>query len=278
MTGWSRESPWRQGSILHTDSLIRLGLQVSEDRAIAIVASHDCDIAQLPESEPVIEIILGQYISQLDGAFTNTKNPRKLHIEVQTSDGPRSVEFVATAKHSLEKLEFADLEPNDAISIDAETLAVFKRWLGIRYSRSAFPDAFDRRLKADELDKKIAKALKKHGAAITAIFFDVDEGKESNRTEPEDTYTLDIIILYATHTDPVAAETAAEIAKAEIINAFKKKLYDNNARRWMNIELRHCDAMSDEALSYKQSVTLKQWRLEHVSFAEDPPHPVPLAD
>lgn len=278
MDEWSREIPWRQGSVIHGDSIQRLGLQSGQENKIAIIASHDCDIAQLPETEPNIEIIIGRYIDQINGAFTNTKNPRKLHIELQTPEGYKSAEFVATAKHNIPKLNFTELEPNHAISIDPETLTVFKRWLGIRYTRSAFPDEFDSRLKNNALDKKIAKALRKHGSIITAIFFDVDDGTEHHRTEPNDIYKLDITILYAENLNPVVAEKAANVAKNEIIEAFKTKLYDNSTQNWTEIELRYCDTVSDEALTYKQSITLKQWRLEHISFAEDPPHPVPIND
>jgi hypothetical protein len=278
MAEWSRETSWRQGSILPQDFLQSLGLKVNYENMVAMVVTHDCDIAQLPNNEPNIEIIVGRYVEQLDGAFTNTKSPRKLHIELHTPEGIKSAEFAAVDKFSIEKMTFIGIEPNQTIYIDPSALNVFRRWLGIRYTRFAFPDAFEGRLKANDLDKKIAKALKKHGAAITAIFFDVDDGIEQLRTDPNDTYVLDITILYATDQDPNAAEVASETAKTEITKAFENKLYDKTTHTWVDIELRYCDVVSDEALTYKQSVTLKQWRMEHISFAEDPPHPVPVMD
>ena len=41
-----------------------------------------------------------------------------------------------------------------------------------------------------------------------------------------------------------------------------------------NLEHFSCDVISDEALTYKQSTQLKLWRLDYISLAEDPPHPI----
>ena len=95
-----------------------------------------------------------------------------------------------------------------------------------------------------------------------------------NRVDSNDTYLLDISILYSTEIDPEAAAVAAEEAKEAIVEIFKKKLFDNTTKNWIEIELRYCDIFSDEAFSYRQSVTYKQWRLEHISFSEEPPHEV----
>lgn len=278
MAEWSRETSWRQGSVLPDDLNKYLSLKNDFEDKISIVVSHDCDIAQVPDNEPTIEILVGQYVEQLNGAFTNTKNPRKLHIQVNTFQGIKFAEFVAVDKFSIDKMVFMSFEPSKTDNIDSQTMTVLRRWLGIRYTRFAFPDAFDRRLKSNNLDKKIAKALTKHGTAITAIFFDVDNGEEQHRTDPSEVYILDILILYSTESDSFDAEAAAESAKADITKAFEDKLFNKSNQSWTDIELRHCDCLSDEALTYKQSLILKQWRLEHISFAEDPPHPVPVID
>lgn len=276
MTEWNRDIPWRQGSVVHRDTFpeLNLDLQLENGNEVVVVVSHDCDLAQSPEVEPYCEIIVGRIIEQLNGSATHTKNPRTLHLELQSPAGPLPIELIATSKRYISKDVLMRLQLDGSCNLDVVSLMILRRWLGIRYARSAFPDNFDSRLKREGLDKKIAKALKKHGVAITAIFFDVDEGEEVSREDPNDTYTLDIVMLFSTEGDAGAAEAAAETAKKEITKAFKEKLFDEGSNQWRDIELRHFDVISDEALTYRQSITLTQWRLEHISFAEEPPHPV----
>ena len=50
MTQWGRDTPWRQGHLLPDEAVGALGIRSdSGDPKIAVVISHDCDIAQPPE-------------------------------------------------------------------------------------------------------------------------------------------------------------------------------------------------------------------------------------
>lgn len=276
MTEWNRDISWRQGYFLDKTTIIKQNLVLPDfaDSTLVIIASHDCDLAQPPDTEPVFEVVIGHFIEKLDGSCTNTKNPRKLHLSIESPEGQKYVEFITTSRQYLPKALLPDINHDEELRLSTAELTVFRRWLAIRYNRSAFPDQFDSRLKNNDIDKKIAKALRKHGEFITAIFFDVDDGVEVNRVDSEDTYQLDISILYSTEVDPLTSEAAAAEAKDAIIEIFTKKLFNNTTKLWSDIELRYCDVFSDEVFSYRQSVTYKQWRLEHISFSEEPPHEV----
>lgn len=278
----SRETPWRQGHFLNSDSIDKLDLRSKEhpENTVVIMASHDCDLPQSPALEPFFEVIVGRFIENMDGSSTNTKSPRKLHIEIETPAGKKPAEFIAAHKISTPKDELPRISHTPDFALDDDSLCIFKRWLGIRYSRGSFAGEFESRLKTNpnKLHVKIEQATKKHGDLISAVFFDVDEGKEVARTVLSDIYTLDITILYSTKRDPITAEAAAKTACDEIITAFEDKLYDKTNKTWESIELRHCEPISDEVLSYKQSTLWKQWRFEHISFAQEPPHPIVDSD
>ena len=116
--------------------------------------------------------------------------------------------------------------------------------------------------------------MKKHGELITGIFFEVDGGQEIEHALPEDPYLLDITIIYSTNLVPDAAGIAAQAASVAITDSFRDKMLDSISNTWKAIELQYCDAISDEALTYKQSTQLKLGRLDYGSLAEDPPHPI----
>ena len=115
--------------------------------------------------------------------------------------------------------------------------------------------------------------MKPHGDLIAGIFFDVDGGEEVARIGPDETYTLDIIILYTADHDATAAEAAALNAAGAIKKAFNDFLFVPT-NKWQHIELHSCDAVAETVLSYQIFRQLKRWRLDHVSLAADPQQPV----
>lgn len=274
MVEWNRDTPWRQGHLLGNDAIEALGLHyaVMPDKTVVIVATHDCDLAQSPEWEPHIEVVVG-CLTDKDGNCTHAKNARKLHVEF-TGDSAFWGEFEATAKVAIDKIALNQFTPRLDAHFTPENHAIFQMWLASRYRRSAFADEFERRLtKETKLAEKIAKAVKPYGELITGVFFDVDEGEEVTREGPDDTYTLDIIILHVADPDFDAAEKAAQAAAKAIEKVFKEKLFDP-ARKWQHIELRSCEPLSESVLTYQMFKQLKRWRLEHISLAADPQQPV----
>ena len=274
MQDWNRETPWRQGFFLGEDAILALKLPDKENfkNIVVIVATHDYDLTQHPDAEPMLEVVIGCLVDIPQGNFTHTKSPRKLHVELKNEGSIVFAEFLAKNKISIAKEHLAKFLPNNALSLDVENINIFQRWLALRYRRSAFPDEFEKRLKSkpNKLDEKISDILRKQGVSITAVFFDVDGGYDLPKTSSDDTYILDITIIYGDKPDYNAALDAAEKARDAIKTLFKNKLYKLGNDNWVDIELRDCEAMSQNALTYKQSTELKQWRLEHISLSETP--------
>lgn len=82
--GWKRDTQWRQGSAVPQAASLSLELIHPEDAQsqIAIVISHDCDLAEEDlEREPFIEVIVGKVIDNACPNHTNAKSPNKLHLE-----------------------------------------------------------------------------------------------------------------------------------------------------------------------------------------------------
>ena len=270
MPEWTRNTPWRQGHILPDAAVQALGLvppQASPGDTVVIVASHDCDLAQLPASEPMIEVVVGCRITDLDGNCTHAKTARKLHL-CFNGVAPLFAEFVATDKRSVSKEALAPFQPDSASSLPAAEHRTFQRWLAARYRRSAFSDEFETRLKGSKLAERITRAVRPHSAAITTVLFDLDEGEDVVRTEPDDPYQLGIVLLHATEPDAAVAETAATAAAATIRAAFKA------VPKSCGIELIYLDVLSEEAMSVRQFRLLRPWRLEHISLGADPQQPV----
>lgn len=272
MAAWDRDTPWRQGHVLTNESSVALGVVRVEDTgsAIAVVISHDCDLAQSPEAEPSVEIIVAKRIEAANGNFTHAKNSRRLHLEFTVDGAITYLEMQAQSKTPIKKDELAGHAPSASVVIKPEDRSVLQRWLAARYRRAAFPDEFERRLNDTGVSKRIAKILEPLGRHLVAVFFDVDDGVERDRKGAEDLYVLRIDLLYSTEDDPAAALEAAEKAATSIAAAFRERCFDP-AAGWKWIELAGCEPISDEAMTYAMSTQLKRWNMDYLSLRADPP-------
>lgn len=267
MEEWSRETPWRQGHVLCAEAMKLAHLAGTRDSPFAVVISHDCDLANSADSEPNVEIIEGRVVSVADGNFTHAKNARKLHLNFQSTMGVVTIELNVLSKNILKKSELASFVPNSDYKLDSDSRTILQCWLAARYRRSAFPNEFESRLSKAKLNKKIKKILEPTKEAIVAIFFDVDEGVEIDRNGPDDLYQLGIYLLYESQQD-----TSLELAKTaakKIEDAFDVA-FKTTEGVTKQIQLLYCDVMSDQAMTYYQSVQFKQMRLEHLSLEDSP--------
>jgi hypothetical protein len=272
MAAWNRDTAWRQGHVLTNESSVALGLVRPEDAggSLVMIISHDCDLVQTPDTEPVVEVVVARRIEAANGNFTHAKNSRRLHLECTIDGVGTYLDMQAQAKTRVDKQALADHEPDGHVLVRPQDRSILQQWLAARYRRAAFPDEFDRRLKDTGVAARIAKIVEPLGQYLVALFFDVDEGEERNRKGEKDLYGLRIDILYSTEHDPVASQEAAEKAAAAIAAAFRERCFDA-ASGWKWIELVGCEPISDEAMPYAMSVQLKRWNMDYLSLRADPP-------
>lgn len=274
MAEWARETLWRQGHVLFDDARKALDLAHPEspERTFVVVISHDCDLAADPDREPFVEIVTGRVIDEIK-ADSHAKSARRLQIEFNGPQGLLAAELSAVHKAFVKKDDLAPFDPRTDVSLDAQGLSILQRWLAARYRRAAFPDEFERRLKETKMPRLIEKALDTAGKHVAAIFFDVDSGEDYQRNGPDDLYRLGIYLLYDTSQNEFDAEATARSAADAIEEAFESA-FQSKDEAWKNIRLEYCGVIADRAMSYRDSLLFKQWRLEHISLEDDPPQPM----
>jgi hypothetical protein len=101
----------------------------------------------------------------------------------------------------------------------------------------------------------------------------LDDGEVCERDGPDDVYRLGITVLYVSASDEpkayAAACTAAEALEKVFAQAFERQ---GGGRQY--IDLSYCDTISNAVLTVQQREQLDEWRLEYLSLAADPPHPM----
>lgn len=259
-TPWTRETPWRQGSVLPSPQAVALGLidMAQSSRQIAVVVSHDCDLAAEIEGEPNVELIVGSLIASCGSDKTHAKNVRVLHIEISVQGGPRAaLELVAKNKLSVRKAKMSSFGPDAAYSIDRQELGTLRSWLAARYRRASIPDGLQ------DLVRNIFQDSAEKGdkpKAVRGIWIDFEP--DSDQLEVGEKYELWVAVVYSTSV--ANSKSVAEQTAKQIQTKLEKKCRKNGV--WSGLELRQCVARSDTEFTYYETYKYRLFRLEHLSI------------
>ncbi len=172
-----KDHGWRQGAVLSTE----LAWQVAAPRFAdwgaddrAVVLSQDCDVVHGSyDAEPSVEFIRAKLSAIEDAVVRHGRNPRKLQLEV---DAGRFLNLSIHDRRVIPRSALESHPPDATLAVEGESLHVLVEWVAKRYTRPAFPDAFNER--RGGATKKIEKELKKNGKLITGLFLAIDPNEE----------------------------------------------------------------------------------------------------
>lgn len=224
------------------------------------------------QAEPDVEIIIGCLPKEEKGNFFWAKAPRTLHLEALNEDNPIIIELTATAKRLVPKSKLAAFTPDLSFSFSGKSLSVLRSWLAVRYNRAAFPDPFVKRLYESKVDKRLAKLVEPLGQHLSAVYFDVDEGKERDRSDGS-AYELKIVLVYPVGDDPEQTADEVEALEGSIEDLFERKYFDSATNEWHDIAMKGCMSISEDDLTVSKAGLLTQWRLEHMTLKADEEQP-----
>jgi hypothetical protein len=185
------------------------------------------------------------------------------------------VELIATSKRLVSKDALASFLPDTAYSFSGKSMSVLRSWLGVRYNRAAFPDAFVDRMSQAKTDKGLVKLIEPAGNLLSAVYFDVDGGKEIDRADGSP-YELKIVLAYPPGDDPEAAADEIEKLEKSIEALFEKKHFNTATSIWSEITLKTCMSISEDDLPVSKARLLTQWRLEYMTLKADDEQPAAL--
>jgi hypothetical protein len=175
---------WRQGAFLPDELTQELQQELNLSLNVAngdklIITSHDCDINSRNFSdEPYAEMIIARS-SQLDGNKKMGKSSRHLQLQIQTDNEETCYKMRASEKISILRTRLASFSPATYLSV--KNTEFLSEWLARRYSRAAFPNAFDERV--SPIKSKIKKCLQSVAGEIFGIYFSLSD-EELLKTEP----------------------------------------------------------------------------------------------
>ncbi len=264
---WSRNTSWRQGSVLAQKDFQSVGLtNISADIHFAIAISHDCDIANDNLGvEPAVEFIFASILEQHNGNYTHGKNPRTLHLDYINNDEEVFLELLASKRVILQKSVIERVQADNAYKLTNHSQQILQSWLATRYRRHALPNSLMERLRP--VFAYIEKEGKKNSSGILSFRLSYDPKDELS---PEEPYELLLSIVYITDKDEyrTMSEEIAQRLKEEFPNLLAK------TKGKGTVDLRRCEAFSEMEFTVRDMRDTVEFHLEHLSYRTEPSEPV----
>lgn len=186
-----RRLGWHQGALLPVNPGSRLAQLLEEGVTHAVVVSQDCDIVANAVIEPCVDLLPASVTTYFEGDLLYGKNPRRLCLELESGQFA-----IVDIRHrqTVEKVSVADIVPLPT-PVVATHRRILAKWLGKRYTRPAFPDAFNGRLETQK--KKLAQLSKREdGKLVTGIYMMLNIENELSSSE-----SYEVTIWFACRTE-----------------------------------------------------------------------------
>lgn len=266
----TRDTDWRQGDLLTQETaakLTSLNSAVGETHRVVVI-THDCDLPN--GSETSVEVIVADVVSAPDAQLSYAKNPRKLHLGYELTDG-RSVvvELRHAERRIVPKVEFEkQAARDDHASLPIGGKRALKQWLAARYGRPAFPNAFEKRLrkvvsKNTSVERRIGKILAPEAKHLVGLFFDLGE-QRSAEVPAGEPYALSISVVYDATEGGAQARHSAEMIAGQLRELFEQAYGKPDTAT--DIAIDACEAVADTSITLADLRRVDQWRLEYISL------------
>lgn len=195
---------WRQGCVLTQDLLkillreqfstlpYRSANEINSESGLGIVISQDCDVVSSDyEKEPYIEILLSKQVpnsTQLN-EYRYGRAPRMLIFDVQMDEDLRTYAASIHDRFRIPRQYLESYAPDTSRKIAPDQKRIIILWLVKRYSRKAFPDEFNERLKPYR--EKLKKFAKRNNEYLSAIRIRIEPFDE---VEKNKSYQVNVIL------------------------------------------------------------------------------------
>lgn len=260
---------WLQGSVVseddHSDISTKYGI-IIPDGGRLIVATHSCDLRYRSyEFEPTVELFLAEPIhGPVDGGLTHCRNPRRLHLTLQTPKGVLGYELRIAKRHFVSRQLLETIKPESTVSVSATSLRILQNWLVNRYNRTALPNAFNGRITGNKRAwERIRSALKPVGQDLFGIYIALGPPDE---LPPETPYSAELFAL-------VEADTYRDGAKRKRVEGALQTIRQQLEQ--CNVRVAEWGVISAAEMPVEQFMGLTQWDFDFISLDERAPGPIP---
>ena len=250
---------WRQGSILPHDLVERLqaeNLLPSGQECDFVVISHDCDVTHAAqEAEPWVEVLKVRLVSlaERNAHLEWGKNPRKYQFRVARGNADVYCEISIHDVIRFDRLRLRDHVPDADRKLPSETIRQLALWYARRYSRQAFPDEFNERIR--QAGRKLHNKFKGANNVIRGIYFLLSPDTELAESE---SYDLIVWVTMSTQTYEVPDSRSQAQKLVDLL--------ETELRKCKGITVQGVELRSEGDVSLDDLRQLKRWDFDDLTL------------
>lgn len=232
------------------------------DGHVFIAVTHDCSvISSSLTNEPFLEYLSVFPIDTGNGQFTNARNIRRLHLQIEVDGELVWYEAAMRLRGFVNRIPLATCTPDPRYVLPDDSKAILKRWLANRYVSQTFPDKFNQLTGALVKDSKapLIKAFNTEvGKACNSIFISLTPSDRD--IEAQENYEVVIALLFRD-------ELAMEVGR-DALDAFADEIAVI-LETIQGLDPVSVHALAESDATYSQIVKMSRWQLDYVSIKDD---------
>jgi hypothetical protein len=249
---------WYQGAVFTADSTREILADSCPGVGVRLIlATHDCDLVHRGTQEPFIDVFVAAPVKHLSSTESKARNARRLHIPIAIREEPKNYELKVWSRRSLPR-EVLNSHMPAADAHLRESLPVFRSWLGKRYDRAAWPDAFNKRLGPDS-HKRLRELLGPSEYCFREIFLSI-EPADSELSIDEGPYVVRVALIMS-EADTGRPEFVAEAQRC-------KEALNKYLTSCQGIDVEIVEVMSDTDFTWADLDTYRPWDFTDLSFPD----------
>lgn len=206
---------WRQGVILEPGSLQEAGIAVMDDALGFLVLTQTCDCIN-PDfgKEPYLELLplipRQTKKGKPDPDFENGQNPREIHFWITLKGVRKCVVSRIKDIQLIQRERIEEYRFSEEIGIFREEIDDIVEWRAARYSRTAFPEAFETVFRT--IKEGFSEIIARNESAIESLLISISPFGE---IEEGDCYeiTLHMMVTPSVMGQPETIESLKASAK-----------------------------------------------------------------
>lgn len=252
-----RGAGWSQGSAVQLPLPWVVAQQAPSNGFRFFVLSQDCDLVHRSLSvEPTFEVLGFERVldEAIDNSLLHAKNPRQLIVRCTEGNAFR---FDVRKRCLVNRDLLTSCRVDESVTFEAAVVQKIARWVAKRYTRAAFPDAFNERLRP--AGPAIKKALKRHGQYASSLYIRLEPQAECSEEEP---YTMLLVILSP---EGVMADEVVEEELAKLQSTLESAL-----SKCDGIELEDSSLLGEDEFSLHDLRLYARWDFDERSYSGQP--------
>ncbi|WP_444921333.1 hypothetical protein ACJJID_02420 [Microbulbifer sp. CnH-101-G] len=256
---------WGLGKFFTTESASNtVNLIADEHKAgsnIFIAVTHDCSVIMPSlEKEPYLEYLSVSPIDKENGQFTNARNIRHLHFEVEVEGELRWYEATMGMRGFVSRASLDECSIDERYKLTDASMIILKRWLANRYISQTFPDKFNHltRKLVEGSKAPLIKAFNTEiGKACNSIFISLTP--DDRDIQDGESYGVIIALLFR-------EELAIEIGR-ESMDEFGARV-QSILESVDGLDPVKVHALAETDATYSEIVKMSRWQLDYVSIKD----------